>query len=49
MIREHHIYVAGVSQFLGDLELFERARLQYRQLLEDRNRLQGELPAVLVH
>jgi len=49
MIREHYIYVAGVAQYLEDDELLERAKLRYRQLLEDKNRLQRELPSILVN
>lgn len=49
MIRECMIYVAGVAQYLEDTELFERARLRYRQMLSDAHRLQRELPDILMN
>lgn len=48
-IREYIIYVAGGAQYLGDTELHERARLRYRQLLADVNRLQRELPDLVMN
>ena len=48
MIREHYIYAEGVAQTLQDDELYERARLRYRQALQDQAQLQHELPLVLL-
>lgn len=48
MIREHYIYAEGVALTLQDDELYERARLRYRQALQDQARLQHELPLVLL-
>ncbi len=48
MIREHYIYAEGAAQALQDDELYERARLRYRQALQNQTQLQQELPLVLL-
>lgn len=48
MIREHYIYAEGIALSLQDDELYERARMRYRQALQNQTQLQQELPLVLL-